>query len=73
MWTVLKAHGHRPRADTPPLANAGMIAESMPESAEDLHTLVWLHYRVAYGGEEEADFIGEAEARLARIQAALKQ
>ena len=73
MWTVLKAHGHRPRADNPPLANAGMIAESMPESAEDLYTLVWLHYRVAYGGEEEAGLIGEAEACLARIQAALKQ
>ena len=73
MWMLLKVHGFRPRADIPPLANAGIIADTMLEGSEDVHMLVWLYYRVRYGGEEEAGLIGEAEACLARIQTALKQ
>lgn len=71
MWDLLRKYGYRPREELPPLTKAEHIAEKLPEGAEDVYALVWLYYRVVYGGEEEAPLLTEAEACYSRIQAAM--
>ena len=64
--TVARA-GWRVPESLPPVDAARWLAHEEPESGAELEALAWLHYRVRYGGEDDADLAAEARARLTSL------
>lgn len=58
-------------AALPPVEAAAWLAVRAPEAGSALEELAWLHYRVRYGGEDDATLLAEARPLLQRIRSTL--
>lgn len=56
----------------PPVHAARWLALERPDAGEELEAIAWLHYRVRYGGEDDAELATEARTRLADLQRTLR-
>jgi len=67
-WAYLQDRGWRPPEGLPRLEGAHWMADQLGVAGETLRQLVWLHYRVQFGGERDADLHPKAQELLRQIR-----